>query len=153
MSPGPVLIAYDGSPHARAAIEHAGRTLQHGRAVVATAWTSFERTAPAALLALPGGIVRGAAEDLDAVNRAEAEEMAADGAEMARAAGFDAEARALESGGPYFAALVRLADELDAAAIVVGSRGRSRLAAGILGSVSTGVLHHTGRPVLVVRAE
>ena len=42
MSQGPVLFAYDGSDHARAAIERAGTVLQHGPAVVATAWTSFE---------------------------------------------------------------------------------------------------------------
>ena len=54
--------------------------------------------------------------------------------------------------GPFFAALIALADELDAKAIVVGSRGRSSLAAAVLGSVSTGVLHHTDRPVLVARA-
>ena len=51
-----------------------------------------------------------------------------------------------------FAAIVAYADELDATAIVLGSRGRSTLAATLLGSVSTGVLHHTTRPVLVARA-
>ena len=43
------------------------------------------------------------------------------------------------------------ADAVDATVIVVGSRGRSTLAASVLGSVSTGILHHTKRPVLVVR--
>jgi nucleotide-binding universal stress UspA family protein len=153
MSNGPVLIGYDGSAHAKAAIEHAGRVLRPGPAIVATVWTTFEGSAPAALLAMPGEVVRGAVDTLDSANREAAEELAAEGAELARAAGFDAEPRALRSAGPYFAALIACADEVDAAAIVLGSRGRSRLAAAVLGSVSTGTLYHTGRPVLVVRAD
>ena len=151
MSQGPVLIAYDGSDNAKAAIERAGAVLQHGPAVVATAWTSFEDAAPAALLALPGDMVREGTQTLDEANRETAEELAAEGAELARAAGFDAEPRAARSKGPFFAALIHLADELDASAIVAGSRGRSALRAAVLGSVSTGLLHHTHRPVLIVR--
>ena len=70
-----------------------------------------------------------------------------------RAAGFEAQPRAVRAGGPFFAALLGVADEIDARVIVVGSRGRSSVAAAVLGSVSTGILHHTRRPVLVVRDE
>jgi nucleotide-binding universal stress UspA family protein len=150
MNQGPVLLAYDGSAHAKAAIDRAGAVLQHGPAVVATAWTSFEGAAPAALLALPGDMVRDSAHMLDEAGREAAEKLAAEGAELARAAGFDAEPRAVRSSGPYFAALLEAADELDARAIVAGSRGRSTIAAAVLGSVSTGILHHAGRPVLIV---
>jgi nucleotide-binding universal stress UspA family protein len=150
---GPVLFGYDGSAHSRSAIERAGELLRPGPAVVATAWNTFEGQASAALMALPGNVVRGAIEDLDSANREEAEELAAKGAELARAAGFEAEPRVLRAAGPYFASLLHCADELDASAIVVGSRGRSRMAAAVLGSVSTGVLHRTRRPVLIVRAE
>ena len=66
------------------------------------------------------------------------------------AAGFDAEPRAVRSSERYFRALLHLADELDARVIVIGSRGRSAIAAAVLGSVSTGVLHHAHRPVLIV---
>jgi nucleotide-binding universal stress UspA family protein len=151
MNEGPVLLAYDGSEHAKTAIERAGAVLQHGPAIVATAWTTFEGAAPAALLALPGDMVREGTAALDEAGRETAEELAAEGAELARAAGFDAEPRAVSSSGPFFAALIHLADELDARAIVAGSRGRSALRAAVLGSVSTGLLHHTGRPVLIVR--
>jgi nucleotide-binding universal stress UspA family protein len=153
MSPGPVLFAYDGSTHARAAIDRAGTVLQPGPAVVATAWTSFEDAAPAALMALPKDMVGEAVGTLDEASRETAEQLAAEGAELARKAGFDAQPRAVRSRGPFFAALLEAADELDASAIVAGSRGRSALAAAVLGSVSTGMLHHTGRPVLVVRAD
>jgi nucleotide-binding universal stress UspA family protein len=153
MSGGPVLFAYDGSTHARAAIERAGAVLQHGPAVVATAWTSFEDAAPAALLAMPKDMVGDAVRTLDDANREEAEACAAEGAELASAAGFDAEPRAVRAGGPFFAALIKAADDLHASAIVAGSRGRSPLRSAVLGSVSTGLLHHTQRPVVVVRAD
>lgn len=47
-------------------------------------------------------------------------------------------------------ALCELAAELDASAIVVGSRGRSGIRRALLGSVSDHVVRHAGRPVLVV---
>ncbi len=146
-----MLFAYDGSTHAKAAIEHAGNVLQHGPAVVATAWGSFRAGAPAALIALPGEMVSTAIDTLDEAGREAAEVVAAEGAELARAAGFEAEPRAVQSTGPFFATLLHAANELDARVIVAGSRGRSTLAAAVLGSVSTGLLHHTIRPVLVVR--
>jgi nucleotide-binding universal stress UspA family protein len=45
-------------------------------------------------------------------------------------------------------ALVR--ESLDADMLVVGSRGRSGVAAVVLGSVSTGCIHHAACPVVVV---
>ena len=42
------------------------------------------------------------------------------------------------------------ADEQDARAVVLGSRGRSGVRAALLGSVSYGVVHHSSRPLLVV---
>ncbi len=68
-----VLFAFDGSPHARTAIERAGTLLKPGPAVVATAWTTFEEAAPGALLAMPGDMVREAVADLDDANREQAE--------------------------------------------------------------------------------
>ena len=149
----PVLFGYDGSSHARAAITRAGELFRPGPAVVVTVWSTLEQAAPIALAALPSGVVAGAVSDIDAATREAAEAMAAEGAELAAAAGFEARSQAVRSSGAIFAALIASAAELDAAAIVVGSRGRSTLAATLLGSVSTGVLHHTARPVLVARAD
>ena len=46
--------------------------------------------------------------------------------------------------------IVGKADELDAAVVVVGSHNKGLLARALLGSVSTHVVRHTGRPVLLV---
>lgn len=48
-------------------------------------------------------------------------------------------------------ALCDLADELDAALVIVGSRGRGPLRRTLLGSVSDQLLHTCPRPVIVVR--
>src|SRR5699024_148939 len=47
--------------------------------------------------------------------------------------------------------LIDTADAFDADLIVVGSRGHGRVAALILGSVSSEVVDHAARPVLVAR--
>lgn len=47
--------------------------------------------------------------------------------------------------------IVRLAEELDAGLIVMGSRGRGGLKRALMGSVSDSVVHHAHCPVLVVR--
>ncbi len=49
MTEGPVLLAYDGSEHAKAAIRRAGAVLQHGPAVVATACTAVEMSSSPAM--------------------------------------------------------------------------------------------------------
>jgi len=80
----------------------------------------------------------------------DAERVAAEGAELARDAGFDAEAYALQGKPKAWPTLLAKADAVDAAVVVIGSRGQGAVKFALLGSVSSGLLHHTRRPVLVV---
>jgi hypothetical protein len=47
-------------------------------------------------------------------------------------------------------AIIAVADELDTATIVVGSRGLTGVKSLLLGSVSHGLIQHADRPVIVV---
>jgi hypothetical protein len=92
-SDSPVLFAYDGSDHAKAAIEQAGRELRTGRpALVLTVWQPLQSM-------------------------------------------------------PF----APLADDNDAAVVVLGSHGRSGVSYLAMGSVATAVAHHTKRPVMITR--
>jgi nucleotide-binding universal stress UspA family protein len=146
----PILIAYDGSDHARAAIERASALLKPCAAVVVCVWARVELAAPAATIAVPRGVALKGARGLDATECRRAEGVASEGAELARRGGFAAEARAVCGDGPTWRAIVDCATELDAAAVVAGTRARSRATAALLGSTAEGILHYAHRPVLVV---
>jgi nucleotide-binding universal stress UspA family protein len=148
--PQPVVIAYDGSVIARAAIARAGELLGPRPAVVVSVWAPLQHAAPAATIAAPRGVVVAGAQGLDAAERQKAERLAAEGTELARRAGFAAEPLAMRREGPPWRAIVECAAELEAAAVVAGTRGRSLPVAAVLGSTAEGVLHHAHRPVLLV---
>jgi nucleotide-binding universal stress UspA family protein len=144
MNNTPILICYDGSPGAVRAIEAAATLLGPRRAVVLDVAPPIT---PAESLATLSPVVPGAA--FEELNTADAREVAARGAEIARSSGFDAEGRGA-LGAPTWEGVVDVADELDAAVIVVGSRGLSGLRETFDGSVSHDVAEHAGRPVLIV---
>jgi nucleotide-binding universal stress UspA family protein len=90
-------------------------------------------------------------EDLLAIARESAERVAEEGVGIAVAAGLQATPLVVEAAGPVWAAIVQAAQEHDAAAIVMGSRGLSGVKSALLGSVSNGVVHHATCPTLIVR--
>jgi nucleotide-binding universal stress UspA family protein len=140
-----VLFAYDGSDHAKASIVQAGEQLRTDRkALVVTVWEGLESVPflRPPLGAIPEEVFNGMV--------AQAGDVAKEGAELARAAGFDAEPLA-ERGEPIWMRIVELADENDAAVIVIGSHGRSGVKYALMGSVATAVAQHTKHPVLVTR--
>jgi nucleotide-binding universal stress UspA family protein len=140
---GPVLFAYDGSDLARLAIKEAGRQLEPGRdAVVLTVWRPF-----AVGFIPPPGVEFDAAAS-DEVRKA-AEETAAQGASMAQAAGFRAQALALKE-APTWKGIAGAADDRDASLIVLGSHGRHSVTGMFLGSVAADVATHSTRTVLIV---
>ncbi|HZO59928.1 MAG TPA: universal stress protein [Solirubrobacterales bacterium] len=147
----PILIAYDGSAHARAAVAQAGRLLG-GPAVIVSVWQSVRPAGGMALAGLSEDVARDAIAALDQAAEDEARACAEEGARLAAAAGLDATPRAVQSTGSIWGTIVDMADEEDARAVVLGSRGRSAISAALMGSVSHGVAQHCRRPVLVVTA-
>ncbi|HET8759051.1 MAG TPA: universal stress protein [Solirubrobacteraceae bacterium] len=148
----PILIAYDGSEHARVAIERAGALFGPRAAVVACVWSPVAPAAAAASIAAPRPLVYEGARALDIKERERAEGIARTGALLAADAGLAAEARAIRGDGAPWRALVDCAAAIDAEAVVAGTRGRSRAVSAVLGSTAAGILHHAHRPVLVVPA-
>jgi nucleotide-binding universal stress UspA family protein len=144
------LIAYDGSVDAAAAISQAGRLLAPRRAVVVHVWDSLAGALLHTDVAGLTGPMRESAAELDEEDRREAERLASEGAELAGEAGFDAEARPLLGRPKAWPALLTAADAVDAAVLVIGSGGQGAVKSALLGSVSSGLLHHANRPVLVV---
>jgi nucleotide-binding universal stress UspA family protein len=149
----PVLIAYDGSPHARAAVEEAGRLLGGSEALVATVWQSLRPAGGMAVLGLPADVAQTAIAKLDEAAEQEARTCAEEGAALARTAGLQAQARAVRARGSVWEAVLRTADEVDARAVAIGSGGRSAVASAVLGSVSYGVVQRSRRPVLLASAQ
>jgi nucleotide-binding universal stress UspA family protein len=145
-----ILIAYDGSPPARSAIEHAGRLFAGAPVVVATVWTSMREAARAARAALPQAMIDDAVHNFDAAAEQTAAKTAAEGADVATAAGLIASPLTLRADASVWATLVRYAEDHDARAVVVGSRGQSAIKSALLGSVSHAVVNNCRRPVLVV---
>jgi nucleotide-binding universal stress UspA family protein len=149
----PVLVGYDGSDSARRAIEAAGPLLGGGPAVVLTVWeptAAFTGFDPLAGVSEGVGRAAGLEREMDDIGADVAERTAEQGAEAARKHGFDATARTVE--GKVWRTIVDVADEIDARAIVVGTRGHTGLQSLMIGSVANGVVHHSDRPVLVIPA-
>jgi nucleotide-binding universal stress UspA family protein len=149
---GPVVVGYDGSDSSRAAVERAARLLAARELLVVHVWESLIRHSVSgrALAALPLQEVRELTGDLDAYFRAVADDVAEEGAALAREAGAEARSRAVEAAGPAWNGLLAAARTAGASLVVAGSRGRGGLAAGILGSVSSGLVYEAAMPVLVV---
>ncbi|MFI6814045.1 universal stress protein [Nonomuraea sp. NPDC050328] len=142
-----ILIAYDGSEDAKAAIEYAAKHLKPEPVVVLSVWEPLLvqlRHYPAAGAAL-------LAADPSAESQAAAEHNAAEGAELAKQAGLtEVSARAVADTESIWRTILDTADDIDASVIVTGSRGLNGVASVLLGSVSNHVLHHARRPIMVV---
>lgn len=149
MSTGPLLIAYDGSPDARAAIDSVAALMPSANAVVLYARQPLESVAAH----LEGHPALEGLQGLDAATLDASERIAEQGAQHARRAGLTAEPRVSSTMATASEAIVDAAEQIDAALIVLGSRGRRGLAAALLGSTSTNVLHHTRRPTLVIPSD
>ena len=149
----PVVIAYDGSEDAVNAIACAGRLLAPRPALVVHSFVGLSRMMLRSNVDMVSGPLAEAAKEHDSADVEEAERLTAEGAQLALAAGLEAQPVVVEQDGKPWQTLIAIAEKHKAAALVAGARGRSGLASAILGSVSSGLVHHSPVPVLVVPAK
>jgi nucleotide-binding universal stress UspA family protein len=145
---GPLLVCYDGSDDAKYAIETAARLFAGRHALVVSVWQRLAGLDSIAWAGEPAGLVNYG--ELDRVAAEHGGRLAEEGARIAHEDGLDAEPLAVEAFGPIWKTIVEAGATHDASAIVVGSRGLTGLRAMLLGSVSSAVVHHAGRPTLVI---
>jgi nucleotide-binding universal stress UspA family protein len=136
-----ILVAFDGSKPAE-------------RAVAVAEGLAQRYSARIVLVAVVPDIVSFSAGPLGAVgvpsesDRERAAQDLAMCAEGLGARGRQAETR-LEMGAPA-TMLLRAADAVDADLLVAGRTGKGAVARLVLGSVTTALLHHSSKPILVV---
>jgi nucleotide-binding universal stress UspA family protein len=153
-----LLIAYDGSDLAAAAVRSAAELFPGSAALVVTVW---ERGLGAMPAVNPGLDAAGIApvqldpelvSELDVAGEQHAAVVAREGAQLAGSLGLDAQPHAIPDEVHVADTIVELAIERDAAAVVVGSHGISGLRSRLLGSTSRQVLKRCRCPVVVIRA-
>lgn len=135
-----MLIATDGSEAARAAIAAGLELAGKGHAeVVFVHVTSLLELAPD----------QDGRKAPERIPRAETDTILCEALERARTHGIEATTELLIGYPPK--QIVRLARDIDADLIVIGSRGLGRVKSAVLGSTSREVLAKADRPVMVVR--
>jgi nucleotide-binding universal stress UspA family protein len=150
-----ILISYDGSADAQAAIERAARLMPGAEATILTVWETFiDSMARNGAMGMGFGMTSGYgladAAGIDATTRVAAHTTAVEGAQRATAAGLAATARVESREIDVAGTILATAAEIDADVIVMGTRGRGSVKAWLLGSVSHAVVQQSDRPVLVV---
>jgi nucleotide-binding universal stress UspA family protein len=151
----PVVLAYDGSAEAEAALREAVALFGQRPLIVVSVWEPG--LAMATMMPAAGEPSMGYMPDpneVAAIDRAQsghAGDVSEAGARLARELGATAEALSVPDSVNIAGTLIAIAEEHDARAIVIGSRGLGGIKARVLGSTSRKLLHDTHRPVLVVR--
>lgn len=135
-----ILFATDGSVHARKALDWVTDIAERRRAqvIIVSAFEPISRDL--------GSPYR---EELMARRPAESQAIAVDAARVLEQNGIVHEEEILE--GPAAEAILSVARARRCDLIVMGSRGRTRLEAALLGSVSHRVVQEAPCPVLIVR--
>ncbi|HZS19465.1 MAG TPA: universal stress protein [Pseudonocardiaceae bacterium] len=155
MNSGPVIIGFDGSPASQRAVREAATLLATRRALVVVVWEAghaFDLTLlPTRAFDVPLGSpdLRTAVE-LDNALYEEAQRLARWGVHLAIDGGLEAEGLVVADDVTVADTLVRLANERDAAVVVVGTHRQGRLAELLLGSTARGVIEQAPCPVLAV---
>jgi nucleotide-binding universal stress UspA family protein len=151
-----VIIGFDGAPASVRAVQEAGALFAPRAALVVFVWeagrTFEEGTLPEQALDAPGTLDLGTAFAAERAASDEAQQLAEQGAALARKAGLQADALAAPPDATVADTLVKLAREHDAQALVVGMHERHRLAKLAPNRTLADLLHAAPCPVLVCGA-
>jgi nucleotide-binding universal stress UspA family protein len=150
---GPIVIGYDGSPASDRAVEEASTVLAARRALVVAVWEPNRAFEPIDTLIPLAPVDIRTAMEVDQAMYKQAQRIAEQGATRAREAGLDAEGLAVADEATVARTLLRLAEERDAPAIVVGAHGHRAVRELLLGSTTQEIVRHSRCPVLVVRGD
>jgi nucleotide-binding universal stress UspA family protein len=134
-----IVVAYDGSEHARRALERAADLAKEGASLTVVSVAEGEPTTGA----------RGPATAPVVMLAAERQRALEDAVALLRERGVEAET--VEAFGDPGSQIAEEAKRRGADLVVVGTRGRNALERLLLGSVSTKVVHEAACDVLVVR--
>jgi nucleotide-binding universal stress UspA family protein len=150
---GPVVIGFDGTPASALAVREAGALFAPRAALVVFVWEagrSFEdATLPEQAVEAPGVVDLGTAFAVERAASDEAQQVADQGAALAREAGLEASALAVPHDTTVASTLLRLARESDAPAVVVGAHERHRLTKLSPSRTLADLLHAAPCPILV----
>ena len=142
----PVLFCYDGSDGSKTALAAAVELIKPADAVVLVVWT------PAAVQLAQAGSFLVAIPNEGEIDEQEAgiaRQLAEEGAAGARGRGYNASARIAQANDSVARTIDEVAQEIDAALVVCGQRGRGAIRSALLGSVSHALAAHAKRPVLI----
>jgi nucleotide-binding universal stress UspA family protein len=150
----PVVAAFDGTPAAEAAIRAAAALFRGRCIIVVSVW---EPGLAMATLSTPDATgftyIPPDPETVQITDRVEhehADSMAEAGAAIVRGLGGEAQPMSIPDSVNVAETVIGIAQERDAAAIVVGTRGLGKVKSAFVGSTSRRLLHDAHRPVLVV---
>jgi len=148
-----ILLCYDGSDDAQAAAERTARLFHGAPVTILAVWEPYVEmlTQNGFGLAYPPPVTD--VEHIDSVIQEQARAAAQEGSDRLRHAGMAAAPRVEACGTSVAATILDVAKEIDADAIVVGTRGRGGIKSLLLGSVSHAVVQHADRPIVVVPSE
>jgi nucleotide-binding universal stress UspA family protein len=153
----PIVIAYDGSDAARAAVKEAAALFGSRHAIVLTVW----EPGLADFMLMPNTMGTGTmmmpydpatVQAIDKAAEDHATDIAEDGVKLARAGGLQAEALPVRDAADIAETILETASERGAAAIVIGSRGLKGFKSKLMGSSSSSVLSRSTVPVVIVHA-
>lgn len=148
-----ILLCYDGSAGAQAAIDLAAQAMPGARATVVTVWEPFLEAVNHGSWFAGEFTLGDGGQDYEQIDRAAeqaASDTAVEGAQRALDAGLLAAARVARRQRGIADAIMLEAAAVDADVIVVGTRGRGDYRSLLLGSVSHHLVQHADRAVSVV---